>query len=101
MQTVSKEMYERDLLYCTKINLMNLEYIYILLISANVVPISPIFVNLMMEVKHRFLQEPHKVTSQKTAFFIVTAVKTSKLISLAISPQVNYTDQAAASCPRI
>jgi hypothetical protein len=26
--------------------------------------------------KLRFLQEPHGVTSQKTAFFIVTAVKT-------------------------
>jgi hypothetical protein len=29
----------------------------------------------------RFLQEPHGVTSQKTAFFIVTAVKTSNLTS--------------------
>jgi hypothetical protein len=29
--------------------------------------------------KRKFLQEPHGVTSQKTAFFIVTAVKTSKL----------------------
>jgi hypothetical protein len=29
--------------------------------------------------KRRFLQEPHGVTSQKTAFFIVTAVKTSNL----------------------
>jgi hypothetical protein len=27
----------------------------------------------------RFLQEPHAVTSHKTAFFIVTAVKTSNL----------------------
>jgi hypothetical protein len=30
--------------------------------------------------KRRFLQEPHGVTSQKTPFFIVTAVKTSNLI---------------------
>jgi hypothetical protein len=33
----------------------------------------------MMDVfppKRRFLQEPHGVTSQKTAFFIVTAVET-------------------------
>jgi hypothetical protein len=30
----------------------------------------------------RFLQEPHGVTSQKTAFFIVTAVKTSNLTIL-------------------
>jgi hypothetical protein len=29
--------------------------------------------------KHWFLQEPHGVTSQKTPFFIVTAVKTSTL----------------------
>jgi hypothetical protein len=28
---------------------------------------------------HRFLQDPHGVTSQKTPFFIVTAVKTSNL----------------------
>jgi hypothetical protein len=31
--------------------------------------------------KHRFLQEPHGITSQKTPFFIVTAVKTSNLTS--------------------
>jgi hypothetical protein len=30
-------------------------------------------------LKRRFLQEAHGVTSQKTAFFIVTAVKTSNL----------------------
>jgi hypothetical protein len=30
--------------------------------------------------KRRFLQEPHGVTTQKTPFFIVTAVKTSNLI---------------------
>jgi hypothetical protein len=32
-------------------------------------------------LKCRFLQEPHGVTSQKTPFFIVTAVKTSSLTS--------------------
>jgi hypothetical protein len=31
--------------------------------------------------KRRFLQEPHGVTTQKTPFFIVTAVKTSNLTS--------------------
>jgi hypothetical protein len=46
-----------------------------LLVTANVVPMSPILV----PPKHRFLQEPHGVTSQKTAFFTVTAVKTSNL----------------------
>jgi hypothetical protein len=29
--------------------------------------------------KRRFLQEPHVITSQKTPFFIVTALKTSDL----------------------
>jgi hypothetical protein len=54
-----------------------------LLITANVVPSSPILVTLMMEAlsspKRPFLQEPHGVTSQKTPFFIVTAVNTSNL----------------------
>jgi hypothetical protein len=44
---------------------------------------STILVTLMMEViippKHRFLQEPHGITSQKTKFFIVTAMETSSL----------------------
>jgi hypothetical protein len=51
--------------------------------TANVVPSSPILVTLMIEryipPKRRFLQEPHGVTSQKTAFFIDTAVKSSNL----------------------
>jgi hypothetical protein len=50
-----------------------------LLVTANVVPSSPILVSMMMEryvpQKHRFLQEPHGITSQKTPFLIVTAVK--------------------------
>jgi hypothetical protein len=44
---------------------------------------APIFVTLMeapVPPKRRFLQEPHGVTTQKTPFFIVTAVKTSNLI---------------------
>jgi hypothetical protein len=32
---------------------------------------------------NRFLQEPHGVTTQKTPFFIVTAVKTSNLTFMA------------------
>jgi hypothetical protein len=44
-----------------------------LLVTASVVPSSPIVVTLMMEAvflpKRRFLQEPHGVTSQKTPFF--------------------------------
>jgi hypothetical protein len=35
--------------------------------------------NLVFHPKRQFLQEPHGVTSQKTAFFIVTAMKTSNL----------------------
>jgi hypothetical protein len=40
------------------------------LVTANVVPSSPILVTLMTEAI-RFLQEQHGVTSQKTAFFIL------------------------------
>jgi hypothetical protein len=53
-----------------------------LLVTVNVIPSSPSPVTLMMETKvppkSRFLQKPHGVTSQKTAFFIVTAVKEPK-----------------------
>jgi hypothetical protein len=52
-----------------------------LLVTVNGVPISPTLVTLMMEAlsssETSVLQQPHGVTSQKTAFFIVTAVKTS------------------------
>jgi hypothetical protein len=33
-------------------------------------------------LKYQFLQEPHGISAQKTTFFIVTAVKTSKLTVL-------------------
>jgi hypothetical protein len=60
-----------------------------LLITANFVASTPILVTLMMEAvrfsKRRFLQERHVVTIQKTAFFIVTAVKTSNLIWIEFS----------------
>jgi hypothetical protein len=53
--------------------------------TGNGVRSPPIFVTLMMEAlsvpKRRFLQEPHGVIYQKTAFFIVTAVKNSNLNS--------------------
>jgi hypothetical protein len=42
--------------------------IRMLLITAKVIPISPILVVLMTEAKQRFLQEPHNITSQKTTF---------------------------------
>jgi hypothetical protein len=49
----------------------------------SVVPSSPILVIWWcwryIPTKRRFLQEPQGVTSQKTEFFIVTAVKTSNL----------------------
>jgi hypothetical protein len=57
-----------------------------LLVTASVVPSSPILVILMREAlsssETSALQEPHGVTSQKTPFFIVTAVKTSNLTRL-------------------
>jgi hypothetical protein len=49
------------------------------LVTANIVPSSPILVTLMIEYvppKCRFLHEPHGVTTHKTPFFIVTDVKT-------------------------
>jgi hypothetical protein len=59
-----------------------------LLVAASVVPNSPILVTLMKEAlgssKRRFLQEPHGVTSQKTPFFVVTAVETSNLTELTL-----------------
>jgi hypothetical protein len=35
----------------------------------------------MKVAKHRFLKEPHSVTSQTTALFLVTATKTTNLIN--------------------
>jgi hypothetical protein len=43
--------------------------------------LSPWWRTRWVPPKRRFLQEPHGVTSQKTSFFIVTAVKTSNLTS--------------------
>jgi hypothetical protein len=46
-----------------------------LLVTANVVPSSPILVTMKMEryvhPKRRFFQEPNDLTSQKTSFFSV------------------------------
>jgi hypothetical protein len=46
----------------------------LLLFAASVLPSSPILVGLMKEAlvppKRRFLQEPHRVTSQKTPFWV-------------------------------
>jgi hypothetical protein len=54
-----------------------------LLVTANIVPSSPILVTLMMEAIHSsetsVPRELHRVTSKKTAFFIVIAVKISNL----------------------
>jgi hypothetical protein len=49
-----------------------------LLVTANVVPSSPILVTLIPP-KRRFLQAPRAVISKKMAFFIVTALNTSNL----------------------
>jgi hypothetical protein len=49
-------------------------------VTSKVVPTSLILVTLMMEAiifyEKSVLQEPHGVASQKTTFFIVTALKT-------------------------
>jgi hypothetical protein len=53
-----------------------------LLDTVNLVPSPPIIVTLMMEAlsssESSILTKSHSVASQKTAFFIVTAVKISK-----------------------
>jgi hypothetical protein len=52
-------------------------------VTTNVVPshrlLSPWCWTRYVPPKRRFLQEPHGLTSQKTAFFIITAAKTSNL----------------------
>jgi hypothetical protein len=52
-----------------------------LLVTTNLVPSTPLLVTVMLEAVsssvHLILQEPRCVPSQKMAFFIVTAVKTS------------------------
>jgi hypothetical protein len=54
-----------------------------LLVAVSVIPSSQILVTLMKGAlttsKSLFLQEPYGITSQKTPFFIVIAVKTSNL----------------------
>jgi hypothetical protein len=54
-----------------------------MLVTASVVLSSPILVTLMKEAqvppKLRFLQQPIGIATEKTAFFIVTAVKTTNL----------------------
>jgi hypothetical protein len=67
-------------------------------LTADVVPSSPILVTLVMDAicssdtsALRFLQEPHGVTYQKTAFFIVTALKTSNLYNVIVLNSVLIT----------
>jgi hypothetical protein len=73
-----------------------------LLVTAKVVPSSPILVTLMLEVlsssETSFLQEPHGVTSQKTPFFIVTAVITSNLTYTRHVARENVSDLSTAAC---
>jgi hypothetical protein len=60
---------------CDSISISSIVFLrraYRLIVTANVVPSSPILVTLMMEelssANRRFLQGPHRVTSQKTCF---------------------------------
>jgi hypothetical protein len=48
--------------------------------------LSPWWWRRYVPPKHRFLQEPHDLTSQKTPFFIVTAVKISNLTDIPFVP---------------
>jgi hypothetical protein len=54
----------------------------ILAVTSNRRTLRRNFFNIYISSQRRFLQEPHGVTSQKTPFFIVTAVKTSNLTQL-------------------
>jgi hypothetical protein len=72
------------------------KYIYFrivlqLKVTANV-PCSQIDFTLIMELppKRLVLQEPRSISFQKTVFFIVTAVKTSKLCSGEVMFPVRY-----------
>jgi hypothetical protein len=61
-------------------HLVFLRSVRLLLVTASIVPSSPILVTLMKEAlsssKRRFLQELHGVTSQKTSFFIYFGLET-------------------------
>jgi hypothetical protein len=79
--TINRRKLRRNtILYYTTVFLRSVRR---LLVTSNVVPSSPILVTLIIEEIHppkrRFLQEPHGLTSQKTAFFIATVVKASNL----------------------
>jgi hypothetical protein len=54
-----------------------------LIVNVNDVPNSPILVSMMMEVIHSseasVVTRATRLSSQKSAFFLVTAVKTSNL----------------------
>jgi hypothetical protein len=71
-----------DVLHAAK-KLVVLRRVRRFLVTASVVPSSPILVILMKETlsssETSVLTEPHGITFQKTPFFIVAAVKTSNL----------------------
>jgi hypothetical protein len=79
---VSEEL-SASFIRVTRIGELGTRSVRRLLFTAMVVPSSQILVTLMKEAlsssETSFLQEPHGVTSQKTQFFVVTAVKTSNL----------------------
>jgi hypothetical protein len=64
-----------------------------LIVTANIVPNSLIFspwsCRRYVPLKHWFIQEPHGITSNRMAFFIVTATKTSNL-TLRICSEFGY-----------
>jgi hypothetical protein len=56
--------------YLCRHSIVFLRCVLRLLVTAYVVPTSPILVTLMAEAKRRLLQEPHSLTSQKAAFLL-------------------------------
>jgi hypothetical protein len=62
-----------------------------LLVTASIVPSSPILVTLMTEAlsssKSRILQEPHGVTSQRMPFFTVILLTVSAYLPLRSVPR--------------
>jgi hypothetical protein len=78
------EEHTNSIIRVTKIGeLLFLRSVFRLLVTVDVVLSSTILVTLMIQAirssESRFLEEPRGVTSQKTAFSIDTAVRTSNL----------------------
>jgi hypothetical protein len=78
--------------------------VFQLLVTDNLIYRTPNVFTLMREAiistESRLLQQPHCVTFQKTAFFIVTAAKTSNLIKFRIIRLRGHTLDCTGTYPR-